>query len=542
MRRLESRLSANVFLHVPSSSARKSRRTLLFFVPGNPGLIGYYHPFLALVARGLRGVESEGGQEDKNGTSSESRAKAVVAGFSLGGFDVDEEPCQCGSKKKGEGEKQQQQQEGGGSDPSRCDEWQDREGTDGNEDMISTRNSRASVVEDRELLYPPSFPLRSRNSMQQEDKSKGDGKGSCTAAEQDQIYTLGEQIELTYARVEYLVHRLHEQGSTSTDILEQESVQVVLMGHSVGAYIALELVRLWHERHHRRAQQLQTPSHTTAGSYGKDDDPSRSASNSPETRDGAPSRPSWVISTCILLTPTIQDIHLSPSGRLATPALSYLPFLPGLAHMLLHAVLLRLLPSAWFSLLVSRATGMQTWSHGFETTMAFLRSRRGVRQALCMARGEMAEIRSETWGREVWGASHHGGSSSDAMTAAEDGRGASTTSPRLYFWFAKKDHWIADVTKEAIFASRATGVGVQRDCLARPQTKTEFVETDEVDFTAESTTGAARIQILETEAMDHAWCLNQSEFVARRVSSWLREVLDTDDSPLYDGAPFQPAI
>ncbi|KIX98200.1 uncharacterized protein Z520_06280 [Fonsecaea multimorphosa CBS 102226] len=530
MRPLESRLSTNVFLHVPlqqssSSSVREAKRTLqvVFFIPGNPGLIGYYHPFLALVVRGvLRGEENVGGRgrghgrekergfgdagrkEDENGDGGEGWAQqtVVVAGFSLGGFDVGDE-----------------------SSPKSKEREEER------------------AEEEEDLLYPPSFLSQSRHKQRQKQQENhgnlGDRKGKGTAAEGQQhhrmIYTLREQIELSYARVQYLVERLQEGQKANISEQEQEplQVEVVLMGHSVGAYIALEIVRLWHERH---PQPMLDPSDTTtADSHDRDDDTSRISSLGPsETRDGR--SPSWSISTCILLTPTIQDIHLSPSGRLATPLLSYLPFLPGLAHMLLHAILLRLTPPAWFCLLVSRVTGMQVGSHGYETTMAFLRSGRGVKQALFMAQGEMREIRRDVWGREVWGASHH----NDVMTAEEDDRSKSTTSsPRLFFWFAKKDHWIANITKEAIVKSRAADVGVQRDSFTGSPTNLAVVETEEVVFMpdqmGQTTARAARIHILETEAMVHAWCLDQSEFVARRVSSWLREVLHADNSMLRDG-------
>ncbi|KIW97144.1 uncharacterized protein Z519_02536 [Cladophialophora bantiana CBS 173.52] len=582
---LESRLSANIFLHVPplpprqsllrstptekkeeaeerdrdrEKGRKKSKRTLVFFIPGNPGLVGYYRPFLTLVARGLRGAERqighEGGDGNQDSERGERRAAAVVvAGMSLGGFDVDEEPPRSGKNddndvddnnksKRKNGEEEQ-------GEERHCDdhEWNEDEVRDGDGNVISSSpGPRCSILaEDRELLYPPSFRLRSRHGQRHKDRGNADRKeNGRTAGEQHKIYPLREQIELSYARMEYLVQRLQQERSLVGNISkQQEPVEVVLVGHSVGAYIALEIVRLWHERrhHHQHPQQPPPPlgPSRTVDFDGKDDDDTPSSIlDSPKTRNGLLSSPSWSISTCILLTPTIQDIHLSPSGQIATPLLRYLPFLPGLAHMLLHAILLRLLPSAWFSWLVSGATGMEKTSHGFETTMAFLRSKRGVKQALFMARGEMNEIRRDKWGEEVWGASHSG-----AWTA-EDDHGRSAKSPRLFFWFAKKDHWIANVTKEAIFDSRAADVGVQRERVTGPRSSSESVETEEEfmgqDQDSKKTTGAARIQILETEAMVHAWCLNQSEYVARRVSGWLMEVLDENHRPLLRNGRSSP--
>ncbi|KAH0846477.1 hypothetical protein AYO21_11239 [Fonsecaea monophora] len=571
MRPLESQLSANIFLHVPplgqkqkqqqqqpwatqTLGRRKPGRKLVFFIPGNPGLIGYYRPFLALVVQGLRG-----GREDESGDGRVEGAEAVVAGFSLGGFDVDEiinddddDDAEEGKpwrndgnvRKGGKGVQQEEEEEevggGGGGGSAHDDKGHEDGDRSDEEDTIPVQRFRVPAGEDKELLLcPPSFSPGSFHDERHEKRRERHP----TTQRQRKVYTLREQIVLTYARVEYLVQRLQDRKSPSTHISEQEPVQVVLIGHSVGAYIALELVRLWHERHHHRQQHqhisLDTAANPSEKGGGDDDDMSTLATDSSESGTKIPPASSWAISTCILLTPTIQDIHLSPSGRVATPALTYLPFLPSLAHTLLHTVLLKLLPSMWFAALVSRLTGMRAGSHGFETTMAFLQSKRGVKQALFMARGEMDEIRCDTWGQEVWGASHNH-SHSDSWNA-EDERGASTTSPRLFFWFAKKDHWVADVTKEAIFQRKPANVGVQRDRLARHRTNMELSETEEEDFMEDqagsTTRQAPRFRILETERLVHAWCLDQSEFVARRVSGWLREVLDAGGCMLHDGRP-----
>ncbi|OAL35587.1 hypothetical protein AYO20_05206 [Fonsecaea nubica] len=562
MRPLEPHLSANIFLHVPPLrqkqkqqqqqqrpwatrmvGRRKSGRTLVFFIPGNPGLIGYYRPFLALVVQGLRG-----GREDESGDGRVGGKEAVIAGFSLGGFDVDEvidDDAEAGEswrndenvRKGGKGVQQEEEEEevgGGGSGSARdAKDHEDGDRSD-EEDTTPVQRFRGPAGEDKELLYPPSF---SPESFHDERHEKRRERYPTTQGPR-KVYTLREQIALTYARVEYLVQRLQDRKSPSTHISEQEPVQVVLIGHSVGAYIALELVRLWHERHHQRQRHQHVPLDTAANpnKEGGNDDTPTLAMDSCESGTKPPPASSWAISTCILLTPTIQDIHLSPSGRVATPALTYLPFLPSLAHTLLHTVLLKLLPSMLFAALVSRLTGMRAGSHGFETTIAFLKSTQGVKQALFMARGEMDEIRRGTWGQEVWAASHNH-SHSDSWNA-EDECGTSTSSPRLFFWFAKKDHWVADVTKEAIFQRKPADVGVQRDCFARHRTNMELSETEEdfmEDQTGSTTRQAPRIRILETERLAHAWCLDQSEFVARRVSSWLREVLDAggDGRPYY---------
>jgi pimeloyl-ACP methyl ester carboxylesterase len=404
--------------------------TLVFFITGNPGLIAYYHPFLSLLVERLK-------------KRKEAERPVVVAGFSLGGFDA--KPSRWATT-------------GANSSSGNDDRYQSTDGDAiaGDEEMI------------QEILYPP---LRSRQASDDYND--------------DRIYTLREQIELTYARLEALVARLRLQFRRDNYDLDDESelkpVKVVLTGHSVGTYIALELVRLWHER------EMQHP-----------------AFEMERGREKEENGPSWMISSCILLTPTIVDLHMSPSGRIATPLLTSIPvlsaYLPDLAHGLLHSVLVRGLPSKWMASLVARVTGMHVGSHGFDATMAFLTSRSGVRQALTMAAAELKEIRADQWGAEVWGAAvdEEEGDTTRVIKAS----GSTRRRPRLYLWFAKEDHWVADITREEILRSKV-GTEGENGGRTRPT-----------------------IVIDETAGLVHAWCLEQSDMVAERVGEWLEEILE----------------
>ncbi|KAJ9612146.1 hypothetical protein H2200_003743 [Cladophialophora chaetospira] len=492
MRRLKSRVSANVFLHVPwttrSSGTNnevqadaeahpedgdegsrddyngaqnprnaqvpstegtfsresktglkgkpKSRAKLVFFVTGNPGLIAYYHPFLSLLVRDL---QKKGARD------------VVVAGMSLGGFDVEEDDGSRGKR-------------GGEEEP--LNPGPDVDSNDSQDDEDSQEWNEA------ELLYPAVF-----------EQATGTEK----------FPTLQQQIELSYTRLDSLVGRIwidmhmFEEGG-------DEPIDVVLMGHSVGAYICLELVRLWHERH---PQESKPPQHVTI-------------------RDP---RPLWAPSTCVLLTPTIQDIHLSPSGRLATPLLTHLFFLPALAHLLVHTVLLRTLPTTWLAALVSRVTGMQSNDHGLKATLAFLKSERGVKEALFMAGLEMQEIRKDRWGEEIWGASN-----TESLMGQD--AGVKTSSPGLFFWFAEEDHWVADATKEAILRSRASGTIIERNCIDEGIEVQDIGEMEGAQIKSRPPSEgqeipSSKVRLFETKGLVHAWCLNQSEFVARHVSKWL---------------------
>lgn len=444
-------------------AVQETTLNVVFFITGNPGLIAYYRPFLSLLVEGLEKRDSP-------------RKQVVVAGFSLGGFEVDGD---------GDGDPRAAKQDSKGEN-----EAEDKE--DG------------GAVED--LPHPQAHPYH-----------------------ENRLYTLRDQIELSYARLENLISRLrrdydHDPSAAALDldaVKEQKyedsvplsatssvRLKVILIGHSVGAYIALELVRLRHERHQRAAQ------------------PQPKAVPWP-----------WTVSSCILLTPTIIDIHASPSGKLATPLLTSIPLfsalLPTLAHTLLRSVLVPALPLTWLRRLVQRATGMRAGSHGLDATMRFLLSPRGVRQALVMASAEMREIRADTWGDEVWGAGRGDmteGTEPGTRVMAADGRlghdrPAPATAPDLYFWFARSDHWVADITRDKILQSRGRVAEDRHETVAG----TEEMRVLDKGRGNPSRQENPLIHVDETDGLVHAWCLEQSRLVAARVGVWLEEILDQDD-------------
>lgn len=494
---VRSHVSPDVFLHVPASLALagEEARTnippttattptttpttttattvlnVVFFITGNPGLIAYYHPFLAGLVRGFS-------------------SPVVVAGFSLGGFEVEDwfgpggTAAGAEAVRRGGGGGGREESMVGRSGKSTESE---SESVDDDEDEQERERERESL---RDLLFldPTSLTASSSEAIGARRRISPSQK----------IYTLTEQIELCYARLENLVTRLREQykvsqglgrGDTTKTRTGGLNIKVTLVGHSVGAYIALELVRIWYERRRlalNGPESLPSPTTTTTTTT------------------------AWTIPSAILLTPTIQDLHLSSSGRVASPLLTYMPFLPGLAHGLVQDVLVKLLPASWLETLVRRFTGMQAGSHGLVATVAFLRSRRGVRQALEMARLELREIRGDSWGEEVWGVVGGG-----ADEESRPGMKGLSPSPRLYFWFAKQDHWVADVTREEILKTRAIDGFVEReDDLGHGD------GIGSVDHDGRT----PRIRIDETDGLVHAWCLTQSELVTRRVSGWLQEL------------------
>lgn len=157
---------------------------------------------------------------------------------------------------------------------------------------------------------------------------------------------------------------------------------IILIGHSIGAYMLLEVLSQLH----------QSPC------------------------------PAINIKGGILLFPTIINIAQSPSGLKATTLFSATDF-PRRAS-LLAKVLLWPVPETVLGWLVGLVTGMP--KEAVAVTMAFLRSRMGVFQALLvflpfyfscsewigiqtdasdrhLARDEMEQVREDKWGCDIWG-------------------------------------------------------------------------------------------------------------------------------------------
>jgi pimeloyl-ACP methyl ester carboxylesterase len=152
------------------------KRVLIFFIPGNPGLVEYYRHFLDIIRRQLTTRESK------------HSIGYYIHGASLAGFDV----------------------------------------------SSGSTQTRGKVQ---------SLPL-----------------------------SLDEQVEDVYRRVERTVDRLRVRDSIEGDL------PVVLIGHSIGAYMVLQTVNKWQ----RLAKQGPTKMRLSAG---------------------------------ICLFPTIYELALSPTGR-----------------------------------------------------------------------------------------------------------------------------------------------------------------------------------------------------------------------------------
>lgn len=180
---MESQITQNTFCTY--TGPRSETETTIFFISGNPGLIGYYHPFLSLLAQNL------------SGPSSPSTPTYQIYGCSLGGFEVDD--------------------------------------------------------------------TSSNDSQPQSHKKTG---------AEPELYDLEDQIRFVHQRLAAVAG----ESDTSDDSVPPKR-KVVLIGHSVGAYIAMEVVR-----RHREAGDVSD----------------------------------FDIVGGVMLFPTVMDIAASPSGQKLT--------------------------------------------------------------------------------------------------------------------------------------------------------------------------------------------------------------------------------
>ncbi|KAK4645766.1 hypothetical protein QC761_204420 [Podospora bellae-mahoneyi] len=209
----------------------------------------------------------------------------------------------------------------------------------------------------------------------------------------------------------------------------------ILIGHSVGAYIATEIFH----RHHL------TPLSALLN-----------------------------LTSAILLFPTLTHIARSPSGQKLSFIASQ-PLLNSYTHILAKFII-NCLPTPIVSLILSRI--MKQPPHALSTTLSFLQSQDGIWQAIHMGKDEMSTITEEKWSSDLW-------------HLADD---TEHSGEKFYFYFAKKDHWVADEVRDA------------------------FIERREKDQN-----GRTKATICE-EGVPHAFCIHHSETVAEKVGVWIREI------------------
>ncbi|OJD18762.1 hypothetical protein AJ78_01233 [Emergomyces pasteurianus Ep9510] len=367
-------ITANSFLTSTSTSCigDDPEPTLIYFVPGNPGLISYYHTYLSLLSLNLSPNANNGasdcGIHSANTSGGDDIRQFIIHGKSMGGFEIIE-----------------------------------------NEKYLSSSSSSLT-----------SAGPKSNEGMDDEAQSQPQYLSTAT-----KLHSLSEQIEHMERNLYDFVDACHakrerEQAKKKVNDAQGEHqgrcIKLILIGHSVGAYIVMEILR----RHEQKK-----PFATKGG--GKVD-----------------------IIGGILLFPTVIDIAKSSSGRKLNRLL-YIPYLAFLTSVLVKFLVL-LLPESWLRRVVSMVLGSPP-GNAIDATLGFLKSRRGVEQAIHMAADEMREITSDKWSDEIWGIASE--ASAVAPTAASTTTSTPTKGPlNLVLYFAQQDHWVANQTRDEIIRAR----------------------------------------------------------------------------------------
>ncbi|CAF3635466.1 hypothetical protein HYE67_009914 [Fusarium culmorum] len=171
---------------------------------------------------------------------------------------------------------------------------------------------------------------------------------------------------------------------------------VILMGHSVGSFIAVEIFHR-HMNNPERAPHL-------------------------KLRHG------------FLLFPTLTHLARSSNGVQFVLLRRIIPFLDTVASLLAR-LLLGLLSVASVTWIVQRLLGFTHASA--DVTARWLKSRDGVLQAVHLGLTELEMICEENWSDELW-----------ATAGEENGV------PRFFLFYAKKDHWVHDAERKGITERR----------------------------------------------------------------------------------------
>lgn len=241
---------------------------------------------------------------------------------------------------------------------------------------------------------------------------------------------------------------------------------VIIAGHSVGAYIALEI---FHRNQHNN-------------------------SDSNNTASKQPLLPR--LQAGILLFPTVTHIAHSRAGRRLARLAAYPPIFS--LALVLARLALFFLPAWLLRLFCARVMGFSAQAARV-TADDFLKSRGGVRQSLHLGRDEMRVIAEEKWDEALWDVVPPPAGSSSSSSSSASSSSPRRASPKFFFWFGQNDHWVADDSRDRFIRAREKQVR----------------------------NGDARIEIDRT-GLPHAFCTTakNSEAVAARTAEWLREVWD----------------
>lgn len=273
------------------------------------------------------------------------------------------------------------------------------------------------------------FHIYGRNLLGFDDRDHEPAFGTPTAVgSTTEPFTLEDQIRYLCEQVQRIsTSTLPELTTNNTPRTFDE---VILIGHSVGAYMALEIFN----RHHHQAKVVSSSS-----------SPSPSSLSLSSTLSPPPSLPALAhvpLKSALLLFPTVLHIAKSRSGQ-RLDFIRRTPLLSWTTHHLAKG-LVDLFPRWMLDTVVRRVLGFP--DHAAAATVRFLGSRDGIWQALHMGKDEMGVIKEEVWGEELW--------EIEEMEEREGEKGGGSGRSKFFFYFAEKDHWVADEVRDEFIERR----------------------------------------------------------------------------------------
>ncbi len=196
------------------------------------------------------------------------------------------------------------------------------------------------------------------------------------------------------AQIKHFVHRM-------SDVRRHGKPydRIVICGHSVGAYISLEVF----DRHSKLSNDAQCSS----------------------------------LSSGILLFPTVSHLAQSSNGK-KLEKIRTISFLDRNAHWIAKRFV-DLVPASFLGFYIRQIMGFS--HHAAEATLKFLQSRDGIWQALHLGKDELRTIKEDTWSEDLWEISD------SALAEKHD-------VTKFFFYFGEKDHWVADEFRDAFIRSR----------------------------------------------------------------------------------------
>lgn len=215
-------------------------------------------------------------------------------------------------------------------------------------------------------------------------------------------FTLEDQINHFSARLtELSILRLASGTTVPFD-------HILVMGHSVGAYIAVEVFH----RHHLLLTEPPPPLAT----------------------------PPLNLKTGILLFPAISHIARSPNGQILN-RLRASPFFNQWAHHIGRALVIPIprVCLEWICQTVLRQS-----HHASVATTDFLTSRDGIWQALHLGKDEMVSITEDRWSEDLW--EHQGPREGDEAD-------------KFFFYFGTGDRWVDEGSRDEFIAARRKAGG-----------------------------------------------------------------------------------